>query len=392
MRIALFHNLPSGGAKRHTFEQIKRLHQRGYEIEEFVPSSANIDFCSLTPYIKDRHIFNFNYNEFYNKKLPFITPYIHFIQGCSLLNKTREVNHLIAKEINKGLFDFVFVKDCFIMPSPYILRYIKNPSIFQCHHVQRSETINNYDSNKPLIQELKDAYYFLPKVLFKIIMKRHEKINIKKSTILLTNSNYSVNVLKKRFDLNAIKIYPGIDTNIFRPLNVKKGDYVLSVGAIRYLKGFRFLLESLSQINSIYRPKLIISSNSIDPSEEKIIKKMSIKFGIELQIIQITNTEELVNLYNKAKVFLYSPYQEALGLAPLEAMACGTPVIAVGECGVIETVPNGVAGYLVERDLKIFAEKLESLLSNEDTRYRMGDAGIDYINKLWDWEQAITKL
>ncbi len=65
--------------------------------------------------------------------------------------------------------------------------------------------------------------------------------------------------------------------------------------------------------------------------------------------------KNLVLLYNKANLVVYTPYQEPFGLVPLESMSCGTPVVGVNDGGVMETVTNGKTGILTERDTKIFA-------------------------------------
>ena len=67
--------------------------------------------------------------------------------------------------------------------------------------------------------------------------------------------------------------------------------------------------------------------------------------------MHLITDEELVILYNKAKLVVYTPYMEPFGLVPLEAMSCGTPVVGVNEGGVMETVLNGKTGILVERNV-----------------------------------------
>jgi glycosyltransferase involved in cell wall biosynthesis len=119
---------------------------------------------------------------------------------------------------------------------------------------------------------------------------------------------------------------------------------------------------------------------------------MAAKLGVELHIERIMDDHRLVQVYNQALAFVYAPLQEALGMAPLEAMACGTPVVAVAEGGVRETVLDGVTGWTVERDTELFAERLETLLSDEQTRRGMGQAGPDYIRDNWTWQSAVNSL
>ena len=70
---------------------------------------------------------------------------------------------------------------------------------------------------------------------------------------------------------------------------------------------------------------------------------------MKLKILNLISDEELVLLYNKAKMVVYAPYCEPFGLVPLESMSCGTPVVGVGDGGVKETVINGKTGILTGR-------------------------------------------
>jgi glycosyltransferase involved in cell wall biosynthesis len=152
------------------------------------------------------------------------------------------------------------------------------------------------------------------------------------------------------------------------------------------------VVESLARIPSEKRPCLFIAANSRDESEEAAIRQLAAKAGVDLHVEEIRDDARLVEVYSAARLFLYAPYREALGRAPLEAMACGTPVVAVGEGGVCETVVDEVTGYLVPRDAVQFAEKVCTLLDKHSLRRQMGAAGIAYVRENWTWERAADEL
>jgi len=102
--------------------------------------------------------------------------------------------------------------------------------------------------------------------------------------------------------------------------------------------------------------------------------------------------EVLVQLHNRAKVFLYAPYLEPFGLAPLEAMACGTPVIAVKEGGVRESVVHNETGILTERDETMFAKAITELLLDEKRRQHMGQRAVEVVHDFWTLEHAGERL
>jgi glycosyltransferase involved in cell wall biosynthesis len=394
MRIALFHNLPSGGAKRHTYEQVRELVQRGHEIVEFAPTTADLDYCSFAPYVKEQRIFELRPVRQMQRRIPLLTPYVHTLQGIMTLRRTEQLNQTIAREIDADNFDLVFVKDCHIVMNPYALRYLSTPAVFQCHHGlrHRLELTTANSAHQSWSEQLKTLYYSSAQILYQNKFKADETRNIQSSTLVLTNSEFSRQLLSEHYQVNSHVIYPGINAELFKPQSVTKSDYVLCVGALIYSKGYRFLIAALAHIDARRRPKLFIAANSRHLTEEKIVKEMASKLGVELCIERITDDNRLAQVYNQAQAFVYAPMQEALGMAPLEAMACGTPVVAVEEGGVKETVLDDVTGWLVTRDPKLFAEKLEMLLSDTPIRQRMGQAGVEYVRRNWSWGKAVDKL
>ena len=395
MRLALFHNLPSGGAKRHTYEQVRELTRRGHEVVEFAPSSAELAYCSFAPYVSQQRIFDFAPGPQLQSRIPLLTPYVHAVQGLKILRRTERLNQRVAKEIDQGNFDLVFVKDCQITMNPYVLRYLTSPAVFQCHHGvrHRLERAGAHGShNRSTLEKLKRSYYAPAKIFYQRKFDQDELQNVQSAAVVLTNSKFSTQLLAEYYRVNSKVVYPGIDTNLFKPQPVAKLDYVLAVGALIYSKGYRFLISALAHIDISRRPKLFIAANSSSPKEEQVVREMAAKLGVELHIERIMDDHRLVQVYNQALAFVYAPLQEALGMAPLEAMACGTPVVAVAEGGVRETVLDGVTGWTVERDTELFAERLETLLSDEQTRRGMGQAGPDYIRDNWTWQSAVNSL
>lgn len=393
MRIALFHNLPSGGAKRHTLEQVKELTNRDYKIVEFAPNTADLVTCSFAPYVQEQRIYELE-PYFNSLRVPGLTPYLNTIRGIQTLRRTEILNRRIAREIDAGGFDLVFVKDCRVIMNPFILRYLNTLTIFQCHHGlrHRVELHRPSDITHTTLGKLKGLYYAPAFAWFQNRFKADETRNIRSADRVITNSEFSCHLLRDNYKIESQVVYPGINPETFRPLPLEDRDYVLSVGALVYSKGYRFLITALAQVDIDRRPALFIAANIVDPKEESVVREIASRLEVNLHIESIHDDERMVQVYNQALVFVYAPIQEALGMAPLEAMACGTPVVAVGEGGVRETVLNGQTGYLVERDSEIFAAKLEALLSNHKEQKRLGAAGIDYVRKKWTWPQAVDRL
>jgi glycosyltransferase involved in cell wall biosynthesis len=148
----------------------------------------------------------------------------------------------------------------------------------------------------------------------------------------------------------------------------------------------------LGQVAAQLRPKLVIVSNYQEPAERVYLEQLAAHHQVQLILRTLVPNEELVRLYNVAKMVVYAPILEPFGLVPLEAMACGTPVVAVREGGVHESVVHERTGLLVERDAQAFALAVERLLQDDELAVRLGRQARDYTVAKWTWDQAIQKL
>jgi glycosyltransferase involved in cell wall biosynthesis len=101
---------------------------------------------------------------------------------------------------------------------------------------------------------------------------------------------------------------------------------------------------------------------------------------------------ELLDALNRARVMLYTSRLEPFGYAPLEANACGTPVVAVAEGGVRETVLDGVNGFLAERDPASLAAALARLLDDPGLAEEMGRRAALHVRERWSLEASIDRL
>jgi glycosyltransferase involved in cell wall biosynthesis len=106
--------------------------------------------------------------------------------------------------------------------------------------------------------------------------------------------------------------------------------------------------------------------------------------------------QELRDYYSAADVFVSTPWYEPFGITPLEAMACGTPVIGSSVGGIKSTVLDGVTGYLVPpNDPDALASRLADVLGNPARRQSLSQRAIRHVNALYTWRQisrSITEL
>jgi len=392
VNIALFHNLPSGGAKRAVYEMARELSARGHSLHEFTFSTADLDYLPLAGIVAQSTVFPLGWLPLMRHRVPMLTPYLNTAIGLLNLRQLDLCSRVFAQTIDANGFDLVFVNDCRFLLNPNVLRYLRTRSIFYCHHGTWHSPNEDPEKGESFIERLKGIYYAPSQWLYRYVEEHAERRNIQAAKRILVNSEFAQERLFSVYRVQSEIVYLGVDTEKFKPINVRHGKYIFAVGAVTYRKGYRFLIEALSRIPTPVRPCLVIAANSEDPSESKYIQKLAQTCKVALRIEKVTNDDYLIRLYSGALAFVCTAINEPFGLAVLEAMACGAPVVAIKEGGVRESVVDGITGFLVERDMESFASVLAQVLDDDSLRKRLGTAGIEWVNRHWTWRHCVDRL
>ncbi len=378
MKIAVFHNLPSGGAKRALHEWLKRMHDK-HNFDLYTYSVTNEDYLDVRPFMKNVFVFGKNMSN---------------STGYSLFKKIRllfDLNRLNKKMIDKidgNNYDLVFVNHCAFIQSPLILRCSKTPTLYFCQEPFRRVYEPRPWKNDSAISLIKDI--FLRCTDFGL--KRIDAKNARLSSLVLANSNYSRKVINNAYTINAETNYLGVDINNFIPdPNIEKTNQVISVGRLNKIKGHDFIIRSLGQIDKEIRPALKIICDSDNKKYKEFLINLSKEKKVSCDFEQIPG-DKMPKVYNSAILTVFAPILEPLGLVPLESMACGVPVVGVAEAGILETIQDGKTGLLSPRDPISFADSIKTLLVDDEKRINMGTAGVDYIRKNWSWEKSTQML
>jgi glycosyltransferase involved in cell wall biosynthesis len=99
--------------------------------------------------------------------------------------------------------------------------------------------------------------------------------------------------------------------------------------------------------------------------------------------------EDLPALFRSADVAVCVPWYEPFGIVPLEAMACGVPVVGAAVGGLLDSVVDGDTGLLVPpRDPAATALALNRVLADEDVRLRLGRAAAEHVATRFGWPRV----
>jgi glycosyltransferase involved in cell wall biosynthesis len=122
------------------------------------------------------------------------------------------------------------------------------------------------------------------------------------------------------------------------------------------------------------------------------MQRLAIAAGIDFEPKLRVSDEQLVDLLNRAMAVVYAPRLEPFGFAPLEANACGAPVIAVAEGGVRETIIDGANGLLVDAEPQAMAQAIDYLRDHPDIARALGANGRQIAEQQWSIEASIDRL
>ncbi len=356
MNIAFFHELHFGGARRVVGEYGKVM--RNNHVVDLFYSTAirENDFEKI---FHNTHWYKYvsptySGNSFLTKL------YKDFIEPIKLYFHHKK----IAREIDKKKYDFVFVHLSQYTHAPFILRFLKTPSVYFCHEPLRiaHDSIVSIPEDISLIKRVYER-------IIRRVKKEIDASNIKHANLVLANCKYSQKNIKKAYGIKSFICYLGVDKNLFKPIKIKKEYDLLFVGSDVWMEGF----DTLQEINKIFNYSLKIH----------VIKKQKGKY---------ISDNELVNEYNKAKLVIVLGRFDPFSMIPLEAMACKVPPLVVNEGGPVEAVQNGIDGFLIERDPQQFAKKIKELLENDTKRKIIGNNGRKKIESFWNWEKSTERL
>lgn len=174
---------------------------------------------------------------------------------------------------------------------------------------------------------------------------------------------------------------------IKRKLNITK-KFLLYVGLRKPHKNLVILIKVLK----ILRGKMnfdiqLVMVGKRDPRFTQV-EEAAKELGLEGEVLSLgeVSNEDLVLLYNTAQVFVFPSLYEGFGLPPLEAMACGIPVISSNSSSLFEVL--GDAAILLDpNDTNEWAEKIREVLTDEELREKLRRKGLERVKK-FSWERA----
>ena len=245
---------------------------------------------------------------------------------------------------------------------------------------------------------------FLSNKFAKYYAKLMMKIAIKKSKIILTESENTKKDILKYFKVDEDKIkvvYLGVKEDLkqkskqevdylYEKFNIPRNKKLLMfVGNLKPHKNLERLLQAFSKIENNDKYALLLVGKAFENYNN--LKDKEKELGIEKNTIHtgIVTEDELVDLYNLVDLFVFPSLYEGFGLPVIEAMACGTKVVSSSSSSLPE-VGGDVVSYFNPENVIEMAKVIEEELEKEDTEQDR-QKRINWAKK-FDWKETSRKI
>lgn len=210
----------------------------------------------------------------------------------------------------------------------------------------------------------------------------------KRLDVIIGVSKAIVEILEKRYKKKVYLIPNGVNLEVFKKIELQKEqNSLVSVGRVVGWKGFDLVIKALNSLPN-FSYKIVGDGPYLET-----LKKMAKEMGLEDRVYFLgeKNQEEIAELLNKSNVFILpSIGLEAFGIVILEAMACGLPVVASRNGGIVDIIEDGVNGYLFEiGDINGLILAIKRAMLDEK---RVSETGFRMVKEKYSWDVAAKKL
>jgi glycosyltransferase involved in cell wall biosynthesis len=395
VRIAVWHNLPSGGGKRALYDHVRGLVERGHHVEAWSPPTIDHDYLPLGGPAK-QHIVPLRSTK--SRSLGNVLGLT--LDAGQRLGAMEEHSRACAEQIAAGSFDILFANSCMFFGSPLIGRHVGIPSVLYLQEPYRwfyeprptliwaaPERLTSIPSPHELAGRVKDLY----RARNGRVQVREEIKSAKSFGRVLCNSYFSRESILRAYGVESEVCYLGVDESLFSPGPAERSYFVAAVGAFIPSKNPRLCIRAIGRMAEP-RPPLVWVANSVDEDHLKEMQALAVAEGVTLDVRKRIPDEELLRHLQTAFAMIYAPRLEPFGFAPIEAGACETPIVAVAEGGVRETVVDGANGLVVDADPAALAGALERLRDDPELARRLGRNGRQLAETKWSREAGTDRL
>lgn len=300
-------------------------------------------------------------------------------------------NYLLQKSLKTPKLDNVLNTDVFFMPHINFARISgKRKSVLTIHDLSFLRYPRFFSARKNFWHKMLNLGDMVGQVDKVVAISENTKKDIVK---MFGVEEERVKVIKSGINTDEFKIIEEQDVlNQIKQKYNLRGNFILYLGTLEPRKNVDGLIKAFDMFKKRYPKsgiKLIIAGGN--GWKDKGIHKAwrSSENRADIKFIGYIPKEDKVYLYNLASLFVFPSFYEGFGLPPLEAMACGTPVVT-GFTSSLPEVAGGSALLVDPFNIADISRGIEKALFNKNLRERMIVSGKERVKK-FNWEDTASK-
>jgi glycosyltransferase involved in cell wall biosynthesis len=221
------------------------------------------------------------------------------------------------------------------------------------------------------------------------------RLLVRRSKHIITDSNFSYSELHRYCKVKSkMHVIPASkeqiirinsDNAILEKHGLKENSYVLAVSSMNPNKNFISVIKAINQLKDVECTFVIAGGTN-----SKVFESVNLPVEKNVKYVGYVNDAELKSLYEHALCFVFPSFYEGFGLPPLEAMACGCPVVVSNTASMPE-VCDDAALYCDPHDVGDIAEKIRVVIEDASLRETMRQKGLKRANQ-FTWEYSAFQL
>jgi len=228
------------------------------------------------------------------------------------------------------------------------------------------------------------------------------KDTVRRADAIITDSKFCRDEIEELLHVNSDRlhpIYPGISlrfhtidkekiSSTLAKLNLER-PYILTISTVEPRKNIQFLITLFEQLYNFYGDLVI--AGKLGWKYEPILKRIQTSYRTnDILYLDYVEDIDLPALYSGAELFVFPSHYEGFGLPPLEAMACGVPVVA-SSGGALDEVLGDGACIIQDYDINTWIETIQNLLFDSEFRKKQIAKGHHRVNN-YTWDNSVSRV
>ena len=305
-------------------------------------------------------------------------------ENIQIIFKKKRINNIIYQFMIPFLFSKI-LKHCSFLKTNQMSASI--PAVIsKLLHKKKLVVRTGYTwSLSHRAQVLSNEVSGLKRMIYSVIIPIVEKISYALADKIAVSANYDKHYIENKYKIfpSRIQVIPNyVDTELFKPQNLKKKNRILFIGRLTKSKNIIELLKAVKILD--------IGIDIIgDGPVKKDIQDFSTKNQVDMDISGFIDHKKIPDIMNQHKVFVLPSLWEGMPKILLEAMSCGMACVGTDVKGTREVITDQENGLLCRTNAESIAKNIQKILNNKDLREKLRNNARSFIIKNYSIEKIL---